>query len=111
MSHEHKRQAPPIVTSVRAALMLLQAAQACEMPMPDQIEHLILGRGETQLALYVANLDYLAAWSTWLEEPITVGDHVMDSGRVHCSVDGVMFDHPIRVICMFAPVDEIAVPA
>jgi len=100
--------APPILTSVRAALMLLQAALACEIPMPDQIEHLMLGQGEAQLAIYVANLDHLATWSTWLEEPIKVADQVMASGRVHCSVDGVMFDHPIRVICMFAPIEEVA---
>lgn len=107
-----RAQAPPIITSARAALMILTAAQSGEVPLPDQIEHIVLGQNEAQLAIYVANLDHLSAWSTWLEEPINVADQVMESGRVHCSVDGEIFDHRIRVICMFAPAAEFEqVPA
>lgn len=107
MTHEYRRQAPPILTSASAALMLLQAAQSCEIPLPDQIEHIVHHDGEAELAFYVSNLDALAAWSTWLEEPIACAEQLMPSGRVHASIDGVMFDQKIRVICMFVPADEV----
>lgn len=92
--------------------MILTAAQSGGVPMPNQVEHLDVGDREAQLAVYVPNLDDLAAWSTWLDAPIVTADQVMESGRVHCSVDGVMFDHRLRVICMFIPaLDLDGVPA
>jgi hypothetical protein len=92
--------APPILYSARAAVMILTAAQSGDVPLPDQVEHIMLGGDEVNLVFYVATIDDLSAWATWLEAPITVADDVMPSGRVHCSVDGQLFDHPLRVICM-----------
>lgn len=101
----------PILTATRAASMILQSAQSCEIPPPDQIEILNLGGAAAQLAVYVKNLDDLTAWSRWLDQPINVGEKIMNSGRIHCSIDGEKFDHALRVICMFTPTQLAAVPA
>lgn len=102
--------APPIVTSARASVMILTAAQAGAVPLPEHVWHTQLRDGAVRLTFHVAGLDDLAAWSTWLEEPLVVAEEVTEAGLLHCSVDGVLFDAQVRVLCM-VPADAIeAVP-
>lgn len=98
--------APPVLTAARAAVMILTAAHSGDVPIPDHVHLVTLDETETLLSVFVSSFEDLAAWSTWLEEPIKVSDGATDSGRLHCSVDGLMFDHRVRAICMHAPVGD-----
>lgn len=90
--------------------MILTAAQAGEVPLPEHVWHTQLRDGAVRLTFHVAGLDDLSAWSTWLEEPLVVSDEPTEAGLLHCSVDGVLFDAPIRVLCMVPVGDNEQVP-
>ncbi len=101
-------KAPPILTSSQAALVVLTDAHKAGLPLPRTVEQLYLDDvTEAQLVFYVRNLEDLAAWSLWLEAPISTSPYVMASGRVHSSAEGRMYDHNVRAVCLFVPACEI----
>jgi hypothetical protein len=101
-------KAPPILTSSQAALIILTDARKAGVPLPRTVEQLHLDdQSEAQLVFYVRNLTDLAAWSAWIEAPISTSPYVMASGRVHSSVEGRLFDHNVRAVCLFVPSSEV----
>lgn len=102
-------KAPPILTSSQAALVILTDAVKSGLPLPRTVEQLYLDdQSEAQLVFYVRNLDELSAWATWLDEPIETSPYLMASGRVHSSVEGRMYDHNVRAVCLFVPAGEVS---
>jgi len=84
-----KTTAPNRVTSgTRGALTILTAAEAGDLPMPDQVQVMDLHTKAT-LTLFLRSLEDLTHWSIWLDEPIDTG---------HGVHDGEMLGQPVRVV-------------
>jgi hypothetical protein len=102
-------KAPPILTSSQAALIILTDAHKAGLPLPRSVGHMDVDDGvsEAQLVFYLRSLDDLDHWSVWLEEPIRTTPYLMPTGKVHSSVEGRLFDHNVRAVCLFVPSSEV----
>lgn len=79
---------PTTLAMLRAAHLVLDHAWVSGLPMP-----FTAAATEHRIDYGFASLADLAAWSTWLDEPID--DHVSKVGDVHHRVDGVALEQKV----------------
>lgn len=85
---------PRILADTRGAHIVLTAALAGDLPMPDQVQIMDL-HASSKVTFFVRNLDELTAWAVWLDEVIETQPI---AGRLHHCVDGEIFDQALRVL-------------
>jgi hypothetical protein len=78
-----------IASAARAAVQILEAAESAGLPLPFTTT-----ASEYRVTIQFLRLDDLAAWSTYLEEPISEEPH---EGNTVAMVSASMFEQPLEL--------------
>lgn len=83
--------ASPVVSTTRAALLILEHAERVDLPLPFNVQ---TTDHRDRVDLLFSSLAAVTEWSKWIDSPI--GETTTAHGNVHHDCIGRALDHPIR---------------